>query len=115
MCSGSAWCGIEINAPASGRLEEFMRAAILALMAIGTLSVIHTAPAEARSGGPAYPVCLRTWYGDDDCSFTNFQQCMWSASGLGEDCFANPALAYAAPPIEEPAPPRRHHHHRRDS
>jgi uncharacterized protein DUF3551 len=90
--------------PESRRLEELMRAAILALMAIGTLSAIHTTPAQAR-GGYAYAYCMRTLYGGDDCSFDNFRQCMWSASGLGQDCFANPALAYAAPLPDEPAPP----------
>ncbi len=93
-----------------------MRAALLALMAIGTFSAIDVAPAEARPGG--YPICMRTLYGDDDCSFTNFQQCMWSASGLGQTCFVNPALAYYADPrdaqpyVDEPAPRRRHRHPR---
>jgi hypothetical protein len=98
---------------ASGRPEESMRAAILALMAIGTLSVIDTAPAQAR--GVIYPVCLRNLYGGDECTFTSFQQCQWSASGLGQDCFTNPALAYAPPEVDEPvAPPPPRRKHRRD-
>jgi hypothetical protein len=107
------------HAGASRRLEELMRAALLALMAIGTLSAIDVAPAQAHDYGYSaahdygYPVCMRTRFGNDDCSFSNFQQCMWSASGLGQDCFANPALAYAEPLVEEPAP-RRRHKHRRD-
>jgi hypothetical protein len=106
------------HAGASRRLEELMRAALLALMAIGTLSAIDVAPAQAHDYGYSaahdygYPVCMRTRFGNDDCSFSNFQQCMWSASGLGQDCFANPALAYAEPLVEEPAPRQRHKHRR---
>jgi len=94
-----------------------MRAALLALMAIGTLSAIDVAPAQAHDYGYSaahdYPFCMRTRFGNDDCTYTNFRQCMWAASGLGQDCFANPALAYAEPLIDEPAP-RRRHKHRRD-
>jgi hypothetical protein len=98
-----------------------MRAALLALMAIGTLSAIDAAPAQARGGIFArsyithtYPICMRTRQGDDDCSFDNFQQCQWTASGQGTTCFNNPALAYGQQYVEEPAPRhrhRRHHHH----
>jgi hypothetical protein len=105
------------HAGASRRLEELMRAALLALMAIGTLSAIDVAPAQAHDYGYSaahdYPFCMRTRFGNDDCTYTNFRQCMWAASGLGQDCFANPALAYAEPLIDEPAP-RRRHKHRRD-
>jgi Protein of unknown function (DUF3551) len=98
-------------------------AALLALMAIGTVSAIEMAPAEAHDYGygygyPAahdygYAFCLRTRWGGDDCRYSSYQQCQWTASGLGADCFANPALAYAEPVIDEPAP-RRHHRHHRD-
>ena len=82
-----------------------MRAAIVALMAVGTLSAIGTAPAQAR---PIYPVCLQTLYGDNDCTYSSFQQCMWTGSGLGQSCIANPALPYQASPAygDEPVPPR---------
>jgi hypothetical protein len=95
-----------------------MRAAILALVAAGTLSAMKPTPAKAwgEGGYPSrYPICLHTLYGDNDCSFTNYQQCMWAGSGLGETCFANPAMAYSEPYVEEPAPaPRRRARHRRD-
>ena len=93
-----------------------MRAAFLALMAIGTLSAINVAPAEARSGG--YPVCMRTVYGDDDCSYSNFWQCQSTASGQGTTCFMNPAVAYNTESydsetyVDEPAPRHRHRRHR---
>lgn len=91
-----------------------MRTAILALMAAGTLSAITAAPAQAR---PVYPVCLQTLYGDNDCTYSNFQQCMAAGSGLGESCIANPALPYEAssgyaesppapPPQRQPRPRR---------
>jgi hypothetical protein len=96
-----------------------MRVAFLALMAIGTLSAIDIAPAEAHDYGYqhdfGYAVCMRTRYDTDDCSYNNFQQCQLTASGLGTTCFANPALAYYAEPayIDEPAPRHRHRHHYR--
>ena len=93
-----------------------MRAALLAVMAIGTLSAIDVAPAQAGHY-PDYPYCLRTRYDTDDCRYTSYQQCMWTASGTGQYCFANPALAYYAEPeyVDEPAlrRPHRHHHPRR--
>jgi hypothetical protein len=85
-----------------------MRAAFLALMAIGTVSAIHITPAEARN----LPFCMRSLYGDDDCSYYTYQQCAVTASGQGTTCFANPALAYSEPTyVDAPAPlPRRHRH-----
>jgi hypothetical protein len=98
---------------ASRRLEDFMRTAILALMAVGTLSAITAAPAQAR---PVYPICLQTMYGDNDCTYSNFQQCMAAGSGLGESCIANPALPYAASPYadEQVPPPQRQPRPRRN-
>jgi hypothetical protein len=89
-----------------------MRAAVLAVMAIATLSAIEVAPAQAQRY-PDYPYCLRTFYDSDDCSYTSYQQCQWTASGTGQYCFANPALAYYAQPasIDGPAPRYHHRHH----
>jgi hypothetical protein len=103
---------------ASGRLENVMRAALLALLAVGTVSVINTAPAKAWGWGfgpsPTYPVCMHTLYDGEECNYTSYQQCMWSASGLGETCFDNPALAYGLPdgPAYGDRPARRRHHSR---
>jgi hypothetical protein len=104
-----------------------MRAAVLAVMAIGTLSAIAIAPAQAQDYGYprygfqhdyGYPVCMRTRYDSDDCSYNNFWQCQLTASGQGTSCFANPAYAYAQPDdIDEPVlrrPHRRHHPRRID-
>ncbi|MBC7582282.1 DUF3551 domain-containing protein [Tardiphaga sp. vice352] len=83
-----------------------MRKALFALMAIGTMTAIDIAPAAAAGG--SYPICMRTRYDQDDCRFVTFEQCMASASGLGQSCFQNPALAYSQERyIDEPAPRRR--------
>jgi hypothetical protein len=86
-----------------------MRAALFALMAIGTLSAVDIAPAEARD----YPFCMRTRFDNDQCSFSSFAQCQATASGLGYTCFQNPALAYNQQyDDDQPAPRRRHRQHR---
>jgi hypothetical protein len=89
---------IALDAPASFRLEEIMRAAVLVLAAIGTLSAIDVTPAAA--GG--YPYCMRTRYDSDDCSYPSYQACALTASGQGTTCFANPALAYGRRPQAYP-------------
>jgi hypothetical protein len=87
-----------------------MRKALFALMAIGTLTAIDAVPAAARD----YPICMRTRFDQDDCSYVNYAQCQASASGLGQSCFQNPALAYNQQRyIDEPAPRRRHRRHDR--
>ena len=66
-----------------------MRAALLALMAIGTLSAIGTAPAEARD----YPYCIKgkQWLSPvGDCSFDTYAQCQATASGRFAYCDTNP-------------------------
>ena len=80
-----------------------MRAALLALVALGAVSALNVAPAAAqpRDPGPfsfntpsGYPFCMRSLYDDDDCSYRTYAQCAATASGIGLTCFANPALAY---------------------
>lgn len=66
-----------------------MRAALLAVMAIGTLAAIGMAPAEARD----YPYCIKgkQWLSPlGDCSFTSYQQCQATASGRFAYCDINP-------------------------
>jgi len=84
-----------------------MRAALFALLALGATSAFHVTPAAAqpRDPGPfsfytpsGYPFCMRSIYGDDDCSYSTYQQCFNTASGIGLTCFQNPALAYAQQP-----------------
>ncbi|MDB5502181.1 MAG: hypothetical protein JWR89_2083 [Tardiphaga sp.] len=88
-----------------------MRAALFALLAVGAVSALDIAPAEARD----YPFCMRTRYDTDQCSYYTYQQCAATANGLGTTCFANPALAYNQQYYDEqPAPRRRHRHYRAD-
>ena len=85
-----------------------MRIALLALMAVGSFAAIDVSPAQAR---PTYPFCMRTMFDGDDCSYPTYQACQATASGTGQTCFQNPALALpaaAAVYIEGPAPRRRH-------
>lgn len=99
-----------------------MRAAVFALVAVGMASVWQAAPAAAQPYNPGpfsfhtpsgYPYCMRTRFDQDDCSYSSFEQCRASASGLGQSCFANPALAYAPIGDEPPVRRKRHrrHHH----
>jgi hypothetical protein len=81
------------------------------------------APASAQvDPGPfsfntpsGYAFCMRSLYGDDDCSYRTYGQCARTASGLGLDCFANPALAYAPDAGAQPAPRKRKHRHRNNN
>jgi hypothetical protein len=96
--------GYRYHSAGAGRLEDPMRIALLAVMAIGTFAAIDIAPAEARD----YPFCMRTRYDGDECRYPTYQSCQWAASGTGQTCFQNPALAYRPQPyFDEPAPRRR--------
>jgi len=71
-----------------------MRMLALAALAIGALS----APAQAQTYDPAYPVCLHvygraTYY---ECRYTSIAQCNQSASGRSAQCEINPYRANAA-------------------
>jgi hypothetical protein len=64
-----------------------MRSALLALMAIGTLSTIAATPVEAG----AYCIKGGDWLSPvGDCSFTSYQQCQATASGRRAYCERNP-------------------------
>ena len=79
-----------------------MRAALLALMAISTVSMIDTTPAEARD----YPFCIKgaeSWMSNGDCSFDTYPQCQATASGRLAYCDANPFYrSHAMPRQDEP-------------
>jgi hypothetical protein len=97
-----------------------MRAAVFALVALGIASVSQVAPAAAQPYNPGpfsfhtpsgYPICMRTRFDQDDCSYSNFAQCRAAASGLGQSCFVNPAVAYAPIDDEPPVRRKRRRHH----
>ena len=77
-----------------------MRKALLALMAIGAVSMIDTTPAEARD----YPFCIKGGEYLDvngDCSFDTYAQCQATASGRLAYCDANPFYRSHAMPRQE--------------
>ncbi len=78
---------------------------ILGLLALGAVSAVGTAPAQA---GYDYPVCLRV-YGPasyNECAYTSIAQCKATASGRAAECYPNAFYAEAAV-----APPGRRHRH----
>lgn len=89
-----------------------MRILTLSILALGAISA--TAPADAQTYNPYFPVCIHvfgpaTYF---DCSFTSIPQCKVEASGRAAECVVNPypAIADEAPPV-----PRHHRRHRRAS
>ncbi|MBC7577399.1 MAG: DUF3551 domain-containing protein [Tardiphaga sp.] len=79
-----------------------MLKALFALIALGTVAAVDCSPAAASPSG--YPFCMRSLYGDDDCSYSTYRQCAITASGQGTTCFQNPALAHSPAYTEQPAP-----------
>jgi hypothetical protein len=75
------------------RTENAMRGSLPALMAIGVVAAINTAPAAA--GG--LPFCIKGCdFGAGDCSFSSYQQCQATASGRDAYCTANPYFSARA-------------------
>lgn len=83
-----------------------MRAAILAVLAIGAASAINMTPAPAQAR--ELPFCMKGQGIADahgDCSYATYEQCAASASGRYNYCDANPFYVGNAAPA--PAPQRR--------
>jgi hypothetical protein len=87
--------------------EILMRILALAILATGVASI--TAPAQAQTYDPSYPVCLHVWGPANyyECRYTSLPQCNLSASGRAAQCMVNPYFANA----REPAI-RRYKHYR---
>jgi Protein of unknown function (DUF3551) len=68
-----------------------MRISAFAILA--TRTVLATAPAQAQTYNPDYPVCLQV-YGIAGnyiaCGYTSLAQCAQSASGRAAQCIINP-------------------------
>jgi hypothetical protein len=67
-----------------------MRTVVLALLAVGGLTAIGAAPAEAV--GTEYPFCIQ---GEEspalsNCTFSSYEQCQATASGRFLSCIQNP-------------------------
>jgi Protein of unknown function (DUF3551) len=76
-------------------LMRILALAILAILAIGTVSM---GPAAAQTYDPAYPVCLHVYtLGANyyECRYTSLPQCNASASGRAAQCVINPYFAGA--------------------
>lgn len=59
----------------------------VALLTIAAAGALNTVPVAAQNS----PFCLRGCnFGYSDCSFSSYQQCQASASGLTGWCEANP-------------------------
>jgi hypothetical protein len=76
-----------------------MRILVLAILAIGTVSI---GPAAAQTYDPASPVCLHV-YGPAvyyECRYTSLAQCNASASGRAAQCVISPYFASAQAPAQ---------------
>ena len=67
--------------------------AIAALFALSALAVIGLSSTAAEAGPiiPSGHYCLSYDEGGTDCSFTTYQQCEATASGLAGECYGNTA------------------------
>jgi hypothetical protein len=72
-------------------------------------SAIVLLSSASAYAAPDYPWCQRTKItgGSPDCSFTSFNQCQASISGVGGDCVRNPLMAYGSYQGEYSPKPRR--------
>ena len=85
-----------------------------AALAIGAATISLTAPAQAQTYDPNYPVCLQVYQGSMvdfyfECGYTSIEQCQASASGRSAQCVVNPYYKGPAGPAG-PAPHRRRRH-----
>jgi hypothetical protein len=72
---------------------------LVALCAIATVCLLNTVPAAAQNSA----FCLRGCdFGYSNCTFSSYQQCQASASGLTAWCEANPYFHQVSGP-QQPA------------
>jgi hypothetical protein len=92
-------------------MEALMRVAILTILVAGAVSM--TAPAQAQTYDPSYPVCLQVYQSMVDyyfeCGYQTMGQCQASASGRAASCVVNPY--YAGRGAGKPAVRRKKPHH----
>ena len=94
-------------------MPDVMNAILLVASLLGA-GLLGTAPAEAQTYDPRYPVCIEVYTLDGssiDCSFTSMAQCAATASGQSAQCYvnpqANPNVMQNRQPGLGPSPPRR--------
>ena len=79
-----------------GSLHGSCHRLLSAVMAIGALAAINSAPAAAGRPTIRYaPFCIKGCdfgggAGSGDCSFSSYQQCQATAAGRDATCAANP-------------------------
>lgn len=85
-----------------------MNAILLVAGLLGT--TLASAPVNAQTYDPRYPVCIEIYTIDGssiDCSFTSIAQCAATASGQSAQCYANPYATQSRQLSPIPSPPRR--------
>jgi hypothetical protein len=70
-----------------------MRRVVLAVLALGSISVAGSGSAEALA--PVYPYCIQSQLDGSDCNYYTYDQCLAAASGRGVECILNPIVAFA--------------------
>ena len=69
-----------------------MRTFAFALGALAVAALVHPGSAAAQDA-KVYPWCANEEGGVESCSFTTFQQCQETISGIGGSCSINPEAA----------------------
>jgi hypothetical protein len=82
---------------------------VLTMAILTAAAVAATAPAQAQTYDPDYPVCMQvigriSYF---DCRFTSLPQCNATASGRSAECLINP---YYGNPRARPAVQRHRRH-----
>jgi Protein of unknown function (DUF3551) len=90
--------------------------AVLAVLAVGSISVAGSGSAKASYLHPSsyvYPYCIQSQIDGSDCSYPSYGACMAAASGRGVECIVNPIVAFAQQyPEPYPQPSRQRRAHR---
>jgi hypothetical protein len=82
---------------------------VLTMAILTAAAVAATAPAQAQTYDPDYPVCMQVFgrISYFDCRFTSLPQCNATASGRSAECLINP---YYGNPRARPAVQRHRRH-----
>ncbi len=83
---------------------------ILMMAILTAAAVAASAPAQAQTYDPDYPVCMQVFGRINyfDCRYTSLPQCNATASGRSAECLINP---YYVNPRAKPAVQRRRRRH----
>jgi Protein of unknown function (DUF3551) len=92
------WDGDWSDSMAVDRRTNSRRLKLIIAFGVALATGAWDAAASARAQYQMAPWCayLNNWGGSSDCSYYSFQQCMATASGLGNICMRNPL--YVPPP-----------------